>query len=320
MRHPRPRLSVYSRWHVAELVVDRGWPQARVAELFRVSRPTVAKWVARYRVHGLEGLQDRSSRPRRCPHRTPPAVEAQVVAERHRLRLGPDDLAARLGLAPVTVWRVLQRHGCSRLADYDRTHTVPVRYQREHAGELVHIDVKKLGRIPEGGGWRFLGRASQTGYKDLLPKRGRDYLHVAVDDATRVAYVEIFPDEKAASCAAFLQHTQAFFSGQGVAVERVLTDRALNYRRGRFVATAEILGIGLRRTRPYRPQTNGKAERFIRTSLHGWAFAQLYASNDERLAALPAWLDFYNRLRPHRAHRGLPPMTVLVNKVMEDYT
>ncbi|TMB76716.1 MAG: IS481 family transposase [Chloroflexi bacterium] len=320
MRHPRPRLSEYSRWHLAVLAVDQGWPQVRVAELLRVSRPTVAKWVARYRDQGVAGLRDRSSRPESCPHRTPALVEAQVVAERHRLRLGPDDLAARLGLAPVTVWRVLHRHGCSRLADYDRTHTVAVRYQRERAGELVHIDVKKLGRIPEGGGWRFLGRASQSQYKDVLPKRGRDYLHVAVDDATRVAFIEVSRDEKAASCAAFLEHTHAFFASQGVKVERVLTDRALNYRKGRFVTTAEQLGVGLRRTRPYRPQTNGKAERFIRTALHGWAFAQLYASNGERLAALPAWLDFYNHQRPHRAHRGLSPMTVLVNKVMEDYT
>jgi transposase InsO family protein len=320
MRHPRPRLSEYSRWQLATMVLEEGWPQARVAELFRVSRPTVAKWVARYRAQGSDGLGDRSSRPHRCPQRTPSAVEAQVLGERRRLRIGPDDLAARLGLAPVTVWRVLRRHGCSRMADYDRTHTVAVRYQRERPGELVHIDVKKLGRIPQGGGWRLLGRERQTAYKDRLPKRGRDYLHVAVDDASRVAFLEVFSDDKASSCAAFLEHTQAFFASHGVQVERVLTDCALNYRGGAFVATAARLGIGLRRTRPYRPQTNGKAERFIRTALHGWAFAQLYRSNAQRLAALPGWMDFYNRERPHRAHRGLPPLTVLANKVVEDYT
>jgi len=320
MRHPRPRLSEYSRWQLSVMVVDDGWPQARVAELLRVSRPTVAKWAARYRAEGIEGLRDRSSRPRRCPHRTPDAVEDLVLCERRRLRIGPDDLAARLGLAPVTVWRVLHRHGCSRLADYDRTHTVAVRYQRERPGELVHIDVKKLGRVPEGGGWRLLGRASQTDYKDRLPKRRHDYVHVAVDDATRVALVEVFADDKATSCAAFLEHTRAFFASHGVIVERVLTDCALNYRRGAFVATAEQLGIGLRRTRPFRPQTNGKAERFIRTALHGWAFAELYRSNPERLAALPNWVDFYNHQRPHRAHQGLPPMAALAKKVVEDYT
>lgn len=320
MRHPRPRLSEYSRWQVATMVAEDGWPQARVAELFRVSRPTVSKWVARYRADGLDGLRDRSSRPHRCPHRMPATVEEFVVAERHRLRIGPDDLAARLGLAPVTVWRVLRRHGCSRMADFDRTHTVAVRYQRERPGELIHIDTKKLGRVPDGGGWRLRGRTQETGHQKQLPKRGHDYLHVAVDDATRVAYVEVFNDDRAGSCAAFLEHTQLFFASQGVRVERVLTDCALNYRRGAFVAAAGRLDIALRRTRPYRPQTNGKAERFIRTTLHGWAFAELYCSNDERLAALPGWMDFYNRERPHRAHRGLQPMTVLRNKVMKDYS
>jgi transposase InsO family protein len=205
------------------------------------------------------------------------------------------------------------------LADYDRTHTVPVRYERERPGELLHIDIKKLGRVPKGGGWRLLGRENQ-GYKHRLPRRGYDYLHVAVDDASRVAFIEILADDKAGSCATFLEHAQAFFGAHGVRIERVLTDCAWSYRRGAFVRTAEQLGIALRRTRPYRPQTNGKAERFIRTALQGWAFGELYRSNEERLAALPAWLDFYNRDRPHRAHRGLPPMTVLRNKVMEDYT
>jgi transposase InsO family protein len=319
MSNPRPRLSEYSRWHLASLVVDHGWPQARVAERFRVSRPTVAKWVGRYRSQAGEGMRDRSSRPRSCPHRISAEIEAKVVAERQRLRIGPDDLAARLGMAPVTVWRVLRRHGCSRMADYDRTLTVAVRYQRERPGELVHIDVKKLGRIPEGGGWRLLGRSSLTTHHDQ-PARGRDYVHVAVDDASRVAFMEVFPDDRAASCSAFLEHVHSFFAGQGVAVERVLTDCALNYRRGLFVTTAARLGIGLRRTRPYRPQTNGKAERFIRTALHGWAFAELYLSNAARLQALPTWVDFYNRQRPHSALRGLPPMTALLNKVMEDYT
>lgn len=320
MSNPRPRLSEYSRWQVATMVVEDGWPQARVAELFRVSRATVAKWAARYRLEGVTGVNDRSSRPHHCPRRTAAVVEELVLAERRRLRVGPDDLAARLGLAPVTVWRVLRRHGCSRMADFDRTHSVAVRYQRELPGELVHIDVKKLGRIPEGGGWRLRGRNLETGHQKHLPKRGHDYLHVAVDDATRVAYVEVFADDRAGSCAAFLEHAEAFFAGHGVAIERVLTDCALNYRRGAFVAAADRLGIALRRTRPYRPQTNGKAERFIRTTLHGWAFAQLYNSNADRLTALPGWIAFYNHQRPHRAHRGLSPMTVLRNKVMEDYS
>ena len=163
MRHPRPRLSEYSRWHLAVLVVDQGWPQVRVAELLRVSRPTVAKWVARYRDQGVAGLRDRSSRPESCPHRTPALVEAQVVAERHRLRLGPDDLAARLGLAPVTVWRVLHRHGCSRLADYDRTHTVAVRYQRERAGDWsTSMSRSWVGFLREAAGGSLAGQAKAS--------------------------------------------------------------------------------------------------------------------------------------------------------------
>jgi transposase InsO family protein len=213
----------------------------------------------------------------------------------------------------------LHRHGCSRLIDYDRTHTMPVRYQREHPGELVHIDVKKIGRVPEGGGWRLRGLASMSEYRHQ-PPRGRDYVHVAVDDATRVAFVEVFPDERSTSCAAFLEHVHTFFADRGIKVQRVLTDNAFNYRHRLFPDTAERLGIALRRTRPYRPQTNGKAERFIRTALHGWAFARLYTTNTERLAALPSWVDFYNRERPHRALRGRSPMTVLANKLMEDNT
>ena len=219
MRHPRPRLSEYSRWLLARLVVEDGQPQARVAELFQVSRPTVSKWAARYRAEGAEGLSDRSSRPRQCPHRTASQVELLIVAERNRLRSGPDDLAARLGLAPVTVWRVLRRHGCSRLADYDRTHTIPVRYQRDRPGELLHIDIKRLGRIPEGGGWRLRGLASMTEYKDKLPPRGHDYVHVAIDDATRVAYVEVLSNQRGPSCAAFLERSNAFFGSLGVKVE-----------------------------------------------------------------------------------------------------
>ncbi len=318
MRHPRPRLSQYSRVVLARMVVDDGWPQARVAELLQVSRTTVAKWVRRYRLEGADSLADRSSRPRRCPRRTTATTEALILAERRRLRSGPDDLAARLGLAPVTVWRVLRRHGCSRLADYDRTHRVPVRYQRERPGELVHIDVKKIGRVPEGDGWRLRGLASMSEYKHRQPPRGRDYVHVAVDDATRVAFIEVFADERAPSCAIFLEHACAFFSSRGVKVERVLTDNAFNYRNRVFPEAAARLGVALRRTRPYRPQTNGKAERFIRTALPGWAFARLYTTNAERLAALPAWVDFYNQERPHRALRGRSPLSVLANKLVED--
>ena len=209
------------------------------------------------------------------------------------------------------MYGVLRRHGASRLAHADRLTGLPVRYVRERAGELIHIDVKKLGRVPPGGGHRIRGTAARNHLA-----LGHDYLHVAIDDATRVAFVGVHPDERAATTVRFVADALAFFAGQGVQVERVMTDNALTYTHSKGLAElfAER-GIRHVRIRPYRPQTNGKAERFIGTLQREWAYRRLFRSNDERLASLPRWLDTYNRRRPHAGLKGQTPMSVLVNKV-----
>jgi transposase InsO family protein len=241
-----------------------------------------------------------------------------VLAARRRRRQGPHRLGYHLGMARSTVYGVLRRHGVSRLAHTDRASGVVVRYQREHPGELVHLDVKKLGRIPGGGGHKLHGRATTT-------PRGRgigyDYIHSAVDDRSRVAFSQILPDESAVTAALFLVEAAAFFADHGVQIQRVLTDNAKAYAESfLFAETAAGLGIRLKRTRRYRPQTNGKVERFNKTLLDEWAYARLYRSNTERHRAFTRWLRFYNHRRPHTSLDGLTPMAVLVNNVHKNHT
>jgi transposase InsO family protein len=215
-----------------------------------------------------------------------------------------------------TVYGVLGRHGMSRLARMDRVSGVVVRYQREHPGELVHLDVKKLGRIPDGGGHRIHGRAAARRGRGI----GYDYIHSAVDDRSRVAFSQLLPDETGQTCARFLVEAAAFFAEHGVVIQRVLTDNAKAYTQSlRFQETAAGLGIRLKRTRPYRPQTNGKVERFNRTLLEEWAYARLYRSNSERCRAFSRWLRIYNHHRPHTALDGLTPMTILVNNAHKNH-
>jgi transposase InsO family protein len=215
-------------------------------------------------------------------------------------------------MARSTIYGVLRRHGMSRLAHTDRVSGVVVRYQREHPGELVHIDVKKLGRIPEGGGHRAHGRAKAARERGI----GYDYIHSAVDDRSRVAFSQILPDESAATAALFLIEAASFFADHGVVIQRVLTDNAKAYTQSiLFAETAAGLGITLKRTRRYRPQTNGKVERFHKTLLDEWAYRRLYRSNTERHRAFRRWLRSYNHRRPHTSLDGLPPMAVLVNNV-----
>jgi transposase InsO family protein len=315
--HGRPRLSVYGRQLLVGRVVEQGWSAAAAAEAAGVSRATVYKWVRRYRAEGEAGLGDRPSRPLRCPRRLSPRQEQRIVRLRLRKKLGPHRLAAILGVPRSTCYAVLRRHGLHRLAWLDRpTGTVIRRYEREHPGELVHMDTKKLARVPRGGGHRLLGRENaphDTG-------AGYEYVHSAVDDHSRLAYSEILPDERAETCAAFLRRTVEFFAGYGVTVERLLTDNAKAYRYAHvFRETAEQLGVQQRFIRVRRPQTNGKVERYNRTFLDEWAYVRLYRSNAQRARLLPGWLHRYNHHRSHTALGGRPPVS-RVNNLRGSYS
>ncbi|MFD7463035.1 IS481 family transposase [Streptomyces sp. NPDC059868] len=318
MSHRNARLTVHGRRLLIERVRS-GRPVAHVAAEMGISRATAHKWLRRWRQEGDAGLHDRSSRPHRTPHRTPAAVEARVCRLRQDRKLGPARIGPILGLPTSTVHRVLARHGLNRLAFLDRpTGQVIRRYERDRPGELVHVDVKKLGRIPEGGGWRVHGR-------DARPNRRRttgfDYIHSAVDDHSRLAYSEVHADEKAATCAAFLRRAADFFASHGIdRIERVLTDNAWPYRKS-FAWQQALADLGASRklTRAYRPQTNGKVERFNRTLLDEWAYQRPYTSNTERTAALADFLHTYNHHRCHTALAGQSPIS-RVNNAPGQYT
>ncbi len=313
MTHANAKLTVNGR----RLLIERweaGWTQAEVAEAQGVSRSTVAKYVRRYREEGDAGLADRSSRAKRLVHSLEESVVAAILRLRRELGAGPHRIAYELGMAASTVYGVLKRAGLSVLARLDRSTREVIRYERERPGELVHLDVKKLGRIPEGGGKRFDPgfMESGAGRHRPGPPRGHDYVHVAVDDHSRYAYAEALADETGVTTAGFLSRAVIAFASVGISVERVLTDNALNYRRATaFLSTAEELGIGLKRTRPYRPQTNGKAEAFNKTLQREWAYRRLYSSNAARLDALQGFLDDYNFARPHTALGNRPPASRL---------
>lgn len=318
MPHRNARLTVHARL----LIVERyraGWPQARIAEQLGVSRATVKKWIDRYEVEGMLGLEDRSSRPHTSPTRTSPEIEAQVLELRIECHRGAVFLAGELGLVASTVGRILARRQMPALASIDPITGEPVRrrrggprYERRRPGELLHVDVKKLGRVPEGGGWRLHGRDATVAHRHKLVPVGFDYLHVAVDDHSRLAYIEALPDEKELTCAGFLHRAASWFRTQGVTIERVITDNALSYRNGRTWA-AVCVGLGIRRRfiKPGCPWTNGKAERLNRTLLTEFAYARPWTSNRQRLAALDGWVQDYNTRRAHSARGGRPPITRL---------
>ncbi|MFJ4504473.1 IS481 family transposase [Streptomyces sp. NPDC088864] len=318
MSHRNARLTVFGRQLLVERVCS-GRPIAHVAAEMGISRATAHKWIRRWRAEGPAGLHDRPSRPRTTPHRTSAEVEARVCNLRQARKLGPARIGPILGLPASTVHRILTRHRLNRLAWIDRpTGTVIRRYERERPGELIHVDVKKLGRIPDGGGHKTLGR--QAG-RVTRSQMGFDYVHSAVDDHSRLAYSEIHPDEKVATCADFLTRAAAFFHHHGITrIERVLTDNAWAYRKGlAWKAVLADLGATGKLTRAYRPQTNGKVERFNRTLLEEWAYLRPYTSNDERTAALTDFLHTYNHHRCHTALDGHPPIS-RVNNPAGQYT
>jgi transposase InsO family protein len=295
-----------------------GHPPAEVAHQVGCSRATAYKWLRRFLAEGERGLADRPSRPHRCPHRTPPALEAAIVQARRRHRRGADWLAAELGLASSTVGRVLRRHGVPPLRELDALTGEPVRrgpmsrvrYERERPGELVHLDVKRLGRIPDGGGWRAHGRGARPGRLGAI---GYDYVHSAVDDHSRLAYAEVLPDERGVTCAGFLARAAVFFAERGITrIERVMTDNAFGYRLSAdFQAALADLGARHILIRPHCPWTNGKSERLNRTLLREWAYQRLFTSNAERAACLPSFLEHYNTRRRHSSLGGLPPISRL---------
>lgn len=307
MSHGKAKLTPAGRLLLVERIERDGWPPAHAAAMAGVSRATAYKWLKRWRSEGVAGLKDRSSRPHSMPTKTTPEIEAQVCELRRSLRRGPHLIAGRLQMSPSTVHAVLARHGLSRLSRLDRVTGDIIRYERDHPGELIHVDVKKLGRIPDGGGWRVHGRENRANRKR---GQGYDYLHVAVDDHSRVAFVQIHPDEKGTTCAGFLTDALEFFDRLGVTVERVMTDNAKNY----VISRAFQDALGHRkhqRIRPHRPQTNGKVERFNRTLTSEWAYARVFNSNDERTATLDDWVRDYNYNRTHSGIGNHPPASRL---------
>jgi transposase InsO family protein len=293
-------------------VLEMGWTVPMAAEAQGCSAATGYKWIRRFRTEGPAGLADRSSRPHRSPMRLSDARELAILTRREATLEGPHRIAWALGEAPATVHRVLKRLGAPRLRDLDRPSRVVVRYERERPGELVHVDIKKQGRIPPGGGWRVHGLDRAAGSRRHRGL-GYDFVHAAIDDRSRLAYAEILPDERKETASEFMTRALGFFAERGITVERVLTDNGSCYRSRPFARVLADAGVGHRRTRPYRPQTNGKVERFNLTLKWEWAYARPYVTNDLRTEALERWLHDYNYHRPHMAHAGRPPITALNN-------
>jgi transposase InsO family protein len=322
--HANAALTPRHRLKLARAVVEDGWSISYAAAVFNVSWPTAKRWADRYRQAGEDGMADRSSRPHRCPRRTPQPMVRKIVHLRWKKRLGPVAIADRLGLAASTVHAVLVRCRLNRLSHVDRATGEPIRrYEHDQPGSLLHVDVKKLGNIPDGGGWRYTGR--QQGHKNRAatpgkprskhhgPLLGTAFVHTVLDDHSRVAYAEIHDDETAATAIGVLRRAVTWFAARGVTVQRVLSDNGSAYRSRAWREACAELGIRPKRTRPYRPQTNGKIERFHRTLADGWAFARLFLSESARRKALPAWLHEYNHHRPHTAIGNRPPITRLTN-------
>jgi transposase InsO family protein len=310
--HANAALSLNQRRRMVGRVVEEGWSLTKAAEAAEVSERTCSKWVGRYRAQGEAGLRDRSSAPRHIPHRTPPE-RVEVIALLRRLRMTSTEIAECLGMALSTVSAVLKRIGLGKL-----NRLVPLeppnRYERRHAGELLHIDVKKLGRIAQGrAGHRVHGQRGlqRSPRKDGKKTVGWEFVHVCVDDATRLAYAEVLADEKAITAVGFLRRAVAFYASYGITPQRVMTDNGAAYRATLHALACRAIGLRHLRTRPRRPRTNGKAERFIKTMIAGWNDGAIYGSSRERTAALDGWLWTYNHRRRHGALGHKPPIARL---------
>jgi transposase InsO family protein len=296
--HKNARLTPQGRLLLVERITEHGWSVGQAAQAAGLSTRQAYRWCARYRSGGVMALADRSSAPRCCPHRTPVA-QVLTIEQLRRQHLSGPAIARQLGMPASTVGKVLRRIGLGRLSALDPKPPV-VRYQREQPGELIHIDVKKLGRI-EGIGHRI------TGERHHRPVAGWEYLHVCIDDASRLAYSEMLPDERKESAVPFLERALDWFADLGVNVERVMTDNGSAYRSHLWRRACVSRGLRHIRTRPYTPRTNGKAERFIQTGLREWAYARAYSSSEGRQQALADWLGHYNTVRPRTALANQPP-------------
>jgi transposase InsO family protein len=319
--HGNARTCPHSRLLLCRRLLEEGWSLARAAEAAGVSERTAAKWLARYRAEGEAGLVDRSSAPGEVANRTA-EERIEVVAALRRLRMTAAEIAECLSMPLSTVSGILTRNGLGKLSRLEPLEPAN-RYERKRPGELLHVDVKKLGRIRGGAGHRVTGdRHRQGSTSHSARSTGWEYVHVCVDDATRLAYVEILDDEKAATAVGFLRRAIGHFAAYGIQVERVMTDNGSAYRAVIHALACRALAIKHLRTRPYRPRTNGKAERFIRTLLGGWAYGAIYRNSDERRRALSGWLDFYNRQRPHGSLSHQAPLTrlhTLMNNPLGSY-
>ena len=310
--HRNARLTPAGRLLLCQRI-DAGWPVAHAAASMGISRDRAYVWWRRYQAEGVVGLEDRSSRPHRCPTRTRASRERRIVHLRRKRGLGPARIAGIVRLPASTVHAVLVRHGLNRLDHLDRPTRAPIRrMEMTRPGELVHIDIKKLGRIPRGGGWRIHGRAARPHAARRPGNVGYAFVHSAVDAYSRLAYSEVLHDEQAVTAAAFWIRAAAFFASHRITIERVLTDNGSCYRSHAFAAA---LGhVAHSRTRPYRPATNGKVERFNRTLLAEWAYARPWTSNGQRTRALTTWLHLYNHHRHHTAIGG-PPISRVSNLI-----
>ena len=303
--HANAALSLNKRRQLCERVVVEKWTLTKAAEAAEVSVRTARKWVRRYRAEGEVGLVDRPSTPRRQPTRTS-EERVQAIAALRRLRLTGAQIAESLSMPLSTVSGIMTRIGLGKLSRLEPPEP-PNRYERRHPGELIHVDVKKLGRIQGGAGHRVTGHKHTHVGRDRKRHVGWEYVHVCVDDATRLAYVEVLADEKASTAIGFLRRALAFYAAHGFHVQRLMTDNGPAYVSLAHALACRALGLCHLRTRPYRPRTNGKAERFIRTLLSGWAYGAIYASSKQRTDALSIWLDHYNYRRPHGALSHQPP-------------
>ncbi len=316
-QHPNAVLTPNGRRRMIDCVLGRGWTVVATAQRFQVDAKTVRKWRDRFVTEGPAGLRDRSSRPHRSPNKTSPRGRREVIRLRHKRRWGADHIAHETGLAASTVQNILRAEGLGRLDAGDRaTDREPVRrYQRDRPGELIHVDIKKLSGIPDGGGWRIHGRGQAPPVKRSTV--GYRFIHTAVDDRTRLAYSEILDDEQAVTAVAFWHRAHRWFISHGITVERVLTDNGSCYKSQLWRQALTNCGVIHKRTRPYRPQTNGKVERFHRILLEEWAYIRDWTSDDQRRAAYDGFIHFYNHHRSHGALDWATP-TATLTQLAED--